>query len=240
MHLASLYCEVLGVTTVVNWGDLRCESGVGGEREWTTSLWEQCISSYTTSVLVYTCANPTEKDLQDVRDLTAQLVALPCPPDVWRSSMGSLDIAIRQGIVEGGKWYEDDRLAERRLERVGGGVAFLQEDNRLMPYRQFSLDIDIDVESMCLCLQSLLGVQFKAVSAVLASPESAAGGWLRKVALTREVRRSESRSKKQRNPSIFLLNHFPQHQPKSWLARTLTLARFKAESEMRRKNRLSR
>ena len=150
--------------------------------------------------------NTSPQDLSDVREFTSGLVALPCAPEVWRSSMGSLDVGIRQGIVEGGRWYEGKRLERRLLENVGALPAFLPEDNQIMPYRKFSVDFDVDVESMCLCLQSLLGVDFKAISAVLASPESAVGGWLRKADLA------------------------AGSEGGGWLRRTLTLARYKVES----------
>lgn len=105
-------------------------------------------------------------------------------------------------------------METRLLENVGALPGFLPEDNQIMPYRKFSVDLDVDVESMCLCLQSLLGVKFKAISAVLASPESAVGGWLRKADLTAAS--------------------------EGWLRRMLTLARYKVESRMRREDKLTK
>ncbi|GMH91312.1 hypothetical protein TrST_g2151 [Triparma strigata] len=217
---ASLCCTVLGVTCVVNWSDVKCDGGLSGELEYSTLLHSQCSSTYVTSVLIYTAANTRDEDLEHQRELTTSLLKMSPSPDIWRSTQGSLDIDIKDEICNGsGKFYSADRVQSRRSEVIVGLVRGLSPENEMCPFRKFKFDFEVDCESICIILQELLRVDFKAISSVLATTEDNAGGWRRKALATGGGGGGGN---------------------KGWLKRTLTLARFKVESEIIRKHKLEK
>lgn len=168
-------------------------------------------------MLIYTAANTKDEDLEHERELTSVLLGLSVKPDIWRSTQGSLDVDIKEEIVNGGgKFYAGERVRVRRSEVLGGGGG-LSPENELCPYRKFKLDFNVDCESVCIILQELLRVDFKAISSVLATTENNVGGWRRKARATMEDDKSGS-----------------------WLRRTLRLARFKVESEIIRGHKLEK
>ena len=103
--------NILGVTVVVNWRNIKYDNSAisNCDRCWMPFLWNQSASSYTTSVLLYTCSLPKEKDLLDASAFTAALGKTSYRPNVFRTTHGSLDIDIRSEICNGGKFYDEWR-----------------------------------------------------------------------------------------------------------------------------------